>query len=58
MLFDEGSQLNTVSLNVLKELQIQPSLLPSPWDVSFPNKQTTALKHYVKDLPLRFYAFH
>ena len=47
VLFDKGSQVNVISPQLMKQLSLQISLLPSPRRIMFPNGQHIEITHFV-----------
>ena len=47
VLFDEGSQVNVISPQLVKHLSLQTSLLPSPRRIMFPNGQHREITEFV-----------
>ena len=47
VLFDEGSQVNVISPQLVKQLSLHTSLLPSPRRIMFPNSQHLEITEFV-----------
>ena len=58
VLFDEGSQVNVISPQLVKHLSLQTSPLPSPRRIMFPNGQHRDLTELVPSFSLTFPAIH